>query len=484
LVKRTTRPGGFICQKNKMQNFKKVKIIATTGPAMESSEKISAAISAGVDVFRINFSHCSREEAFMRVENIRKAEKEHGRPIAIMADLAGPKIRIGMMKDGQEMTEGSLVAIHKELKEGDKNNIAVNHPEIVDNLFLGCEVYLGDGDVRLEIVKKGKDKAIAKVTAPGKVRSKMGFSAHGLALKKFEISSKDKADIKIACEAGMDAIAASFIQTDLDIKAIRKLVEKEGRDLMLIAKIETQQGIDNAQKILDVADGIMVARGDLGYAIPMERVPHVQKELITLARSKNKPVITATQMLESMGQNSFPTRAEITDVANAVMDGTSGVMLSQETSKGMYPLESVRVMAKIARGAESYIPVIDLPELNEIYDAVATSAVSVAEHIGAQFIAAFTESGSSARRVCRHRPDCPILALTPSISVARRLCFSWGVMPFVAKEPKGFEELDDLVRIALQTGYFKAKKGGTVVIVAGVPFGLAGSTNLLHVAKI
>jgi pyruvate kinase len=253
---------------------------------------------------------------------------------------------------------------------------------------------------------------------------------------------------------------------------------------MLIAKIETQQGIDNAAKILDVADGIMVARGDLGYAIPMERVPHVQKELIVLARSKNKPVITATQMLESMGNASVPTRAEITDVANAVMDGTSAVMLSQETSKGKYPFEAIRIMARIARGAEPYIPVTELPEENEVYDAIATSAVSVAEHLSVEFIAAFTESGATARRVCRHRPNCPVLGLTPTIDIARRLCFSWGVLPFVTPFLKKFEDMEELAKKMALSGEFKAKKGDMAVIVAGVPFGKGGSTNILHVITI
>jgi len=467
-----------------MKNFKKVKIVATTGPALESPERVFAAIQAGVDVFRINFSHANREEALMRVRNIRNAEKKLGRPVAIMADLAGPKIRIGMMKEGQVMEEGKKVTIHTRLAEGDAANITVNHPEIVENLFPGCEVFLGDGDVRLEVIKKGEDNAVAKVTAGGAVRSKMGFSAHGLALKKFEVSSKDKADIKTAVEAGMDAIAASFVQTAEDIKAIRKLVNKEGRDLMLIAKIETQQGIDNADAILNAADGIMVARGDLGYAIPMERVPHVQKELIALARSKSKPVITATQMLESMGNASIPTRAEITDVANAVMDGSSAVMLSQETSKGKYPLEAIKVMARIARGAEPHIPATDLPEENAIYDAVATSAVSVAKHLSAGFIATFTESGATARRVCRHLPSCPIVALTPSIDVARRLCFSWGVLPNVCRYLKKFEDLDELVSKTALSGEFRAKKGDIAVVVAGVPFGKGGSTNILHVVTL
>jgi pyruvate kinase len=367
---------------------------------------------------------------------------------------------------------------------GNAKGFSINFPEILQGLEKGAEIYLDDGLVKLEVVKKEKDGVLAKVIIGGQIRSRVGFSAQGLKLNKFFLTPKDKEDIKTMLEAGADAIAISFVQTAKDVEMVKKMLPAAKRP-MLVAKIETQAGVENVEKILDTADAIMVARGDLGLAVPLPEMPHIQKHLIKLALKHAKPVITATQMLESMTYSHMPTRAEVTDVANAILDGTDAVMLSGETARGKYPHEAIRIMRKIIERTTAELARGDFSEDDSIPDAVSASAAKIADQIKARLIIVFTQTGSTARRIARHHHCQPILALSPSSSTIHELNFSWGVYP---QEAAITENVDDLIKVAKKVAennpVVKLKKGEPFVISAGIPFGKSGTTNLVLIQKI
>lgn len=463
---------------------KKVKIVVTLGPASDNAEMILKLAKSGVDVFRLNLSHRSREESEASFKHIRATEKIVGRPLAIMGDLAGPKIRIGNVMPGVTLNEGQLIKVISKQVEGSANQISLNFPEILDNLDKGAEIYIADGTIKLVVEKKIQDGVLARVIIGGDLISKKGFSAQGLALSKFKLSNKDKEDIKTMIELGADALAVSFVQTKKDIEAVLKLLPENNRPLV-IAKIETRAGVINAKEILSVAGGIMVARGDLGLAVPLAELPQIQKSLIRQALAVAKPVITATQMLESMTYSHMPTRAEVSDVANAILDGTDAVMLSGETAVGKFPVEAVKTMADIIKVTSPQVPIREFIETSSVTDAVSTSVVKLADRVGARLIIVFTNTGWSARQISRHRHAQPIIALSPDPHTIHKLNFSYGISGQIVEEIADVDELIKVARtIAQSNSVLKLKKGEYYVISAGVPFGKSGSTNLALVQQV
>ena len=463
---------------------KKVKIVATLGPATNTKEKIAALAKRGVNVFRLNLSHQDGAAFEPIIKIIREVEKDFGAPLAIMADLAGPKIRIGKIKEGAVLHAGRTVKIVPGAIEGSEEVFSLNFPAILKNLQKGAEVYLADGVLKLRVEKNTKDGVFAKVLVGGPLISKKGFSAQGLIFGSFALSVKDKSDVKAMYELGVDAFAVSFVQAKRDIEAVRKLLPEKNRPL-LIAKIETAEAVENIEGIIDVSDGVMVARGDLGLSVPMEQVPYIQRSLIRLALRKAKPVITATQMLESMIQNPLPTRAEVTDVTKAILDGTDAIMLSAETAVGSFPFEVVEMMTKIADASLDKVIRRDFPEEKSIADAVSASTVRTAQQIQAKLIIVFTQKGVTARRIARHKPTQPILALSPDPKTIRQLAFSWGTHPMIMKSLTDFDEMIEYAKkIAANNPVLKLKKGDAFVISAGVPFGHSGMTNLVLVEHV
>lgn len=463
---------------------KKIKIVATLGPATNSKEMIIALARAGANVFRLNLSHRSREESLQTVKNIRSAEKEIGCPLSVLGDLAGPKIRIGTVEKEGRVEPGHMITISSKPVVGTLQCVSVNFPSIVQNLEKGAEIYLGDGLIHLQVEKKIPDGVLAQVIVGGGLRSRMGFSAQGLVLNNFSLQAKDKEDIKTMIEAGADAIAVSFVQTAKDVETVRALLPKKNPP-MVIAKIETRAAVENADAIFDVADAVMIARGDLGFSVPMAELPLIQKKLIRMALVKAKPIITATQMLESMIHNPLPTRAEVTDIANAILDGTDAVMLSGETAMGKFPCEAVKMMASVTRDVTPHIRHQEFREEGGITEAIAASVAKVADEANAKLIIVFTETGFTARKIARHRHHQPIIALSSNKEVIHKLNFLWGVFPQHSRTLKNLDELiKETKKVAAENGVVKLKKGEPFVISAGVPFGKAGATNLVFVNRV
>lgn len=458
---------------------KPVKIVATLGPASHSKQMIEDLARAGVDVFRINLSHAYPEEVAERCNWIREAEEVLGRPLTIMGDLPGPKIRISDMEPNTMLEKGQAFVIAKGITVGNAQGCGLNHPSIIDILEVGAEVFIDDGTIKLVVEKKLENAVETKVLVGGHLKPKKGFSAEGLALSETGVSEKDKQGIELMIAANADALAISFVQTKEDVTAVRDLLPEDSK-IMLIAKIETENGVENAESILEVADGMMVARGDLGLAVPIAQVPHIQKQLIDLCVKYAKPVITATQMLESMISKPLPTRAEVTDVANAILDKTDAVMLSAETAEGKFPVETVEMMVKIIAEAVKRIEPYEYKEKHTIPNAISDTVGMVAEQIGAKLIVAFTQSGITARRIARHRHPQSVIAVSPDPTIIRGLNFVWGVHPHTIEETKDFETL--LVQaqeLAKHNRVLPLEKGDSYVIAAGMPFGEAGSTNMI-----
>ncbi len=462
---------------------KKVKIIATIGPASNSPETIEALAHEGVDVFRINLSHSDKEFAHKAVTAIRNVEKKSGRPLTIMGDLAGPKIRIGDVEDNVELIRGEIVKIHRETVVGSVEGFSLNRKEIIDALEKDAEVFIDDGYIKLVVEDKIPEGVLARVLVGGILKPRKGFSAEGLSVSSTGLSAKDKADIEMMLEEGVDALAISFVQTAKDIEAVKRHLPKDS-GIMLIAKIETKAGIENAEEILQIAGGLMVARGDMGLAVPIAEVPHIQKKLIDLCLKYEKPVITATQMLESMVFAPMPTRAEVTDVANAILDGTDAVMLSAETASGKFPVETVHMMVKIITEALHHTSSREFNDEKEIGSAVSGSVGWIADHIGAKLVIAFTETGRCARRIARTRHPQTIIALTPNNQTLHNLNFSWGVHPHYIHHTHDFDNMREQAKeFAKKNEITALESGDPFVIAAGMPFGTTGSTNMVYVEK-
>ncbi len=462
---------------------KKVKIVATIGPATDKPDVILQLAEAGVDVFRINLSHSSREWVEPVVNAIRAAEKQLKRPLTIMGDLAGPKIRIGDVIDGLQLRNDEEIEIVTGEVMGTHLRLSVNYPDIINQLQKGAEIYIDDGRIKLEVKGKTEKGVMAKVLVGGEVKPRKGFYAQGIALDLQDLSDKDKHDLKMMHELEADALAVSFVQEAKDIERVRTYLSKD-RPMMLVSKIETAKAIENIDDIIDVSDAIMIARGDLGLAVPIQEVPYLQKQLIAKCLEKAKPVITATQMLESMTHNPLPTRAEVTDVANAIIDGTDAVMLSGETAAGEFPVETVRMMARIIRSSLPHITMREFTHEHAVNTAVSSSIGRIADQIQTKLIIAFTEKGVTARRISRHRHSETIIALSPDMGAVRRMNFSWGVYPYHIERTKDFEDMRAQGRqFAQKNDIQPLEKETPFVIAAGMPFGKSGTTNMIFIER-
>lgn len=470
-----------------IRRYRQTKIVATLGPASTDEAVLRRLFETGVDVFRLNFSHGSHEDHKEVMDRIRTMEEEYGRPIGVMADLQGPKLRIGKFKTGSvALDKGQAFRFDLDDTLGDKTRVCLPHPEVLDVLDIDSHILLDDGKVRVRITEKGKDYLVGEVEAGSALSNNKGFNIPGIVLPVPALTEKDRIDLEFALEIGADWIAQSFVQRPEDVKEAKKLIKKRAA---LLAKIEKPSAIEKFDKILEVVDGVMLARGDLGVEIPPEDVPAVQKKIVRRARNAGKPIIIATQMLESMVTNARPTRAEASDVATAVYDGADAVMLSAETAVGDYPVEAVEIMDRICISTESdetYHQILDdsHPDTGEdSSDAITVAAYYVAQDIRAAAIVNFTTSGSTALRTARQRPDVPILCLTQIYSVARRLCLSYGVRTIHVADVASFADtVEKAVGLVRELGY--AQSGDKIVMTAGVPFGTVGSTNVLRIAEI
>ena len=470
-----------------MHRERAARIVATLGPASSSAVRIAALFKAGVDVFRFNFSHGSHDDHRLRLEALRALEKETGRPIAALADLQGPKLRIGTIAGGKATLEvGQDFRLDLDPAPGDGRRAPLLHPEIFAALSAGCDLLIDDGRVRLRVKSHGADFAETEVIAPGAISDRKGVNVPGVVLGLSPLTEKDRRDLAFALDIGVDWIALSFVQRPEDIAELRRLV---GGRAAVMAKLEKPSAIDRLEEIVELCDAVMVARGDLGVEIPPEDVPGLQKRIIRTCRMAGKPVVVATQMLESMVHAPAPTRAEASDVATAVYDGADAVMLSAETASGEYPVEAVSIMDRIIARVEHdplYRPVMDAvhaePEHTSA-DAITAAARQVARTIGAAAIVTFTASGSTTLRAARERPEVPILCLTEREATARRLCLCWGVHAVVTEDIRSFTDMVDKA-CAIASREELAESGDRVVVTAGVPFGTPGATNILRIAWV
>jgi len=467
--------------------MRKTKIVCTIGPASDSLEVIKEMIKAGMNVARLNFSHGTHEEHRERLQKLRQAAEELGCPLAIMLDTKGPEIRVGILKNGKvNLRQGSIVTLTTEEIEGDEKLIPVTYQGLPQAVQPGNTILLDDGMIGLKVIAVRATEVDCEVVYGGELKSKKGVNLPGVSLDLPPVTDQDVADINFGIDHQVDFIAASFVRRAADVLAVRRLLEARDADIHIIAKIENEEGVKNLDEIIKAADGIMVARGDLGVEIATEEVPLVQKRIIEKCNRAGKPVITATQMLESMIHNPRPTRAEASDVANAIFDGTDAVMLSGETAVGKYPVEAVRVMARIAERAEKELNYRQLllqratTSARTITDAISHATCTTAQDLGAAAIITSTKSGFTARMVSRYRPQAPIIAVTPSEKVCRKLCLVWGVRPLQIPQTENTDEMiNEAVKTSLDEGLIKC--GDLVVITAGVPAGVPGTTNLLKV---
>jgi len=469
----------------------RTKIVCTMGPAVASPEKIEELIEAGMNVARLNFSHGTHEEHGKVITMLKAAREKLGVPLAIMLDTKGPEIRLGKLKkEYVALTEGSHIWFVKEEVEGDENQITLTPPSALDGLKKDMFVLLDDGYIITHVVDVDSHGVKVEVDHGGEIKSTRGVNIPGADVDLPPMTEKDVADIRYGCELDVDLIAASFIRSADHVIAIKKLLEEEGKpEVAVIAKIENRQGVQNFDSIVQVADGIMVARGDLGVELPLTHVPRLQKMMIRKSYLAAKPSVTATQMLESMISNPRPTRAEASDVANAIYDSTSAVMLSGETAVGSYPVEVVKVMNAIITETEedfSYYEFFKHGTQRVFYDvpsSVSQASINTAYSANAKAIFAFTTSGSTARLLSRLRPEMPIIAMTPNHKVFHQLAMSWGVIPILCREAHNIEDAKKLIStFALEKGL--VEYGDLVVITAGTPFGRAGTTNMMIVDSI
>jgi len=467
--------------------MRRAKIVATLGPASSSYEQIKAIIDAGVDVARMNLSHGSHEVHEDIYKNVRKAAMDAGKSIGIFVDLQGPKIRLAKFKDGPvHLAKGATFRITIDDVDGDINICGTTFKGLPDDVKVGDFLLIDDGKVRLRATEVSKTTVTTEVEVAGDVSNNKGINLPGVAVNVPALSEKDEDDLRWAIKVGADMIALSFVRNSSDIVRVHEIMKEEGRTLPVIAKIEKPQAVENLEEIIDAFDGIMVARGDLGVELPLEQVPLVQKRAVELARRWAKPVIVATQMLESMIHASIPTRAETSDVANAVLDGADALMLSGETSVGEFPVETVATMAKIIQSTEENgldrIPSLGTKPHTHA-GAVSLAAMEIAELLGSRYVCVFTESGDSLRRISRLRSSVAVLTFTPNAEIAHRLSLVWGsqvfIVPKVDHTDAMFEQVDTTV---LAEGLCKA--GDEVVVVAGTPPGVSGSTNTLRVHRV
>jgi len=467
--------------------MRRAKIVCTLGPAVESPEKVRELIAAGMNMARLNLSHGGYEEHQNRLDRVRAAAAEAGVPVAILVDLQGPKIRLARFKNGpHDLVRGDVFTITTEDVEGTKDRVGTTYKGLPTDCKPGDRILIDDGKVTVEVTQVSGNDVITKVIEPGAVSNNKGINLPGVAVSVPALSEKDIDDLRWGLRAGADFIALSFVRNADDIKDVHRIMDEEGIRVPVIAKIEKPQAVENLVSIVDAFDGIMVARGDLGVELPIEDVPLVQKRCVELARDAAKPVIVATQMLDSMITNSTPTRAEATDCANAVLDGADALMLSGETSVGVFAIEAVQTMSRIIQrteegGLERIRPLRHEPRTKG--GAITKAAVEVGAIVGAKFLVAFTQSGDSARRMSRLRSPIPILALTPDHGTYNRLALTWGVEPMitpvVSHTDQMVKQVDGLLLESKRTTI-----GDNVIIVAGSPPGIPGSTNAMRVHRM
>ena len=470
-----------------MRRLRRAKIVATLGPASSSAEMIGKLFAAGADVFRINMSHTSQDRMRELIAMIRGVENDTGRPIGILVDLQGPKLRLGTITGGAILVKtGDTVVLDSNPAIGDASRIYLPHPEILAAVQVGHTLLIDDGKVRLTVTEVQPSRVTTRVEVGGKLSDRKGVSVPDSTIPVSALAEKDLSDLEAALEAGIDWIALSFVQRPEDVAEAKKLTR--GRSL-LMAKIEKPQAVHRLAEILEVADALMVARGDLGVEMPLEKVPGVQKLMTRMGRAAGKPVVVATQMLESMISSPVPTRAEVSDVATAIFEGADAVMLSAESAAGQYPIEAVATMNRIAEEIESeqlFRGIIDaqrsVPEPTGA-DAIADAARHIAETLDLAAVVCWTSSGSTGLRMARERPRPPIVALSPNIATGRRLAVVWGVHCVVTEDAHDQDDMvDRACRIAFKEGF--AKPGQRVIVVAGVPLGTPGATNMLRIAYV
>ena len=467
---------------------RKVKILATIGPASRSPEMLDRLVRAGADAFRLNMSHGAHADHEAAIIAIRALEKQYAKPIAILADLQGPKLRVGTFKDGQAVIRHSgHFVLDRDETPGDENRVCLPHPELFGIMTRGQRLLINDGKIRLKVLEADDNRILCSAEVGGVISDRKGVNVPDAEVPIPALTEKDRRDLAFATENGADWIALSFVQRPEDIAEARKLIGTHGT--AICAKIEKPKAVDRLDSIIEMADGIMVARGDLGVELEPYEVPPLQKKIVSMARRAGKPVIVATQMLESMIESPSPTRAEVSDVANAVYDGADAVMLSAESAAGAWPEESVAMMDRIAvqvendEGYKERVRFLDTPPDATTSDALAHACMTIADTVPISAITVFTSSGSTARRVARERPATPVLVLTPSIRTARRVALLWGAHAVATKDIGSFEEMIGKgKRMALRHGFSEA--GARLIVLAGVPFGTPGATNLLHVVTV
>jgi len=470
-----------------MRRLRRAKIVATLGPASGSPDMMAKLFAAGVDVFRINMSHTSQDRLRELVAAIRAIERDSGRPIGILVDLQGPKLRLGTFAGGSAMVKrGDEFVLDSDAAPGDTTRAYLPHPEIFAAMQPGHALLIDDGKVKLTVTQADAKRMVTRVEVGGKLSDRKGVSLPDSTVPVSALAEKDRSDLEAALEAGIDWVALSFVQRPEDIAEAKKITR--GRAAVM-AKIEKPQAVKRLDDIMDLADGLMVARGDLGVEMPLEKVPGVQKQMTRLGRATGKPVVVATQMLESMIAAPVPTRAEVSDVATAIFEGADAVMLSAESAAGQYPAEAVATMNRIAEEVErdpTYRGILDAqraaPEATGA-DAIADAARQIADTLDLAAVICWTSSGSTALRVARERPRPPIVALSPNLATGRRLAVVWGVHCVVTEDAHDVDDMvDRACRIAFKEGF--ARQGQRVIVVAGVPFGTPGATNMLRIAYV
>lgn len=470
--------------------MRKTKIICTIGPASESVERLRELMLAGMNVARFNFSHGTHEEHREKYERVVRVREELGLPVATLLDTKGPEIRLRDFEGGKvELVQGQRFVLTTEEVLGTAERVSISYKNLKNDINVGTIILIDDGLIEMKVEEIAGEEIICKVVNGGFVSNHKGVNVPGVNLSMPYISQTDREDILFGIEMGYDFLAASFVRCKEDILQVRQILEEHGCDMKVIAKIENMQGIRNLEEILEVSDGIMVARGDMGVEIPLEEVPIMQKKMIKLANAQGKHVITATQMLESMINNPRPTRAEATDIANAIYDGTTAIMLSGESAAGKYPVEAVRTMARIAESAEGSIDYRERMQQagqvdkTDITTAIAYATCSAAMNLNAAAIITVTMSGFTAQAIARFKPGCNVVACSINERVSRQLSLLWGVSSLILKRESNTDELfAAAIAEAKKAGYLK--EGDIAVLTAGVPLGVAGTTNMIHVIEL
>lgn len=472
--------------------YRRTKIVATVGPACSGREMLKALLEAGVDVFRLNFSHGEKAQKAAWIADIRELSRQIQRAVSILGDLQGPKIRTGLMRGGHQLlSPGQEVLITTAAVEGGDGVIPTIYQSLPQDVSPGDQILLDDGQLELEVLESQGHQVRCRVLVGGELKDRKGINLPGVKVSAPALTDKDLEDLKFCIEQELDWVALSFVRSAEEVKHLKALIYQQQSQLRVVAKIEKPEALDNLEAIIEAADGAMVARGDLGVEIPSEQVPLLQKRIIRLCNSRGKPVITATQMLESMVHNPRPTRAETSDVANAILDGTDAVMLSAETASGRYPVEAVRVIDRVASDVEKdphmsptrFEPIQEINGYRSLTDAIGQAACQVAEAVGAAAILAFTQTGSTAALVAKHRPRLPILAVTPTTMVRRRLALYGGVRSLrVPIEGTTETQINSVEAAVLESGLLK--RGDVVVITMGSPVSAPGTTNLLKIHRL